>query len=647
MILFLGFFFVFGALCEEIYDYPPGVRFYLMKTGLDYFVEALNPLIMNTFNNLKIESMHWYEAGCDLTLSEFTMDSFSYLQTTSFEPAYYIHIDLNDMNIEASAEYLFDGLSIIEEEGPVEISCFDGSVHITLKVDENSEQPGHLRVEFDEFDVDLGTLEINLLNASQDVINTFVDVFVWIVEDDIGEAIGDNIKEILQNVVDTMLELMPTTHTFDEWTTLIYNLVPEKALHQVEGEYYGDNHFDDYDHDVAYNGDDLADFDIKNYRSIDVTGYLSPTVDDEYHIYVEYDQAIQVDISNSTHSEGDGDLELWNIGMCWPENFDMKTGSLCMGPSYEMAEIRIQYQSGCGGGWFHLYMKGSGDDDYYAIPTLWLFDNTEEPSVDEPVIIDDSNPAPGYLAIASDFRFAPTVGSLPEMVSHDLPAAPLTSNNMFQIAIDDTVFSSFIKAHVEAGALTQFFVTAETNPALGSLLTTEFWDMFIGGLAADFPDTPLGMGLTAEAEDVYAVVSADEQLDLGGEYTLEFYTLDPDTLDVAVHVFDLLVALDIDLNLEFEQGANATFLVTFVYIDLEDLEVPFSFPGTEPAADLSGLLSPLNFLLNEALVPFLNDDIRPAYALALPDGWALESVNIQFLDDIVYVHGDLYFEGLE
>eukprot|EP00768_Dysnectes_brevis_P002264 gnl/Dysnectes_brevis/1737_a1981_2096.p1 GENE.gnl/Dysnectes_brevis/1737_a1981_2096~~gnl/Dysnectes_brevis/1737_a1981_2096.p1 ORF type:complete len:650 (-),score=112.95 gnl/Dysnectes_brevis/1737_a1981_2096:55-2004(-) len=622
---------------------PVGVRSFLTNTGLQRIATSIETSVKTRAIGYTVDSLHF--SGSDLTyvqLSDLVVDQFSFTQTTTIHPAYFIDINIDHLSFSAHSQWSYSEANVLKGQGDGTYSSQNGNAAIQLQLREDPANPGSLLCGISSISLDVSAIDFDLTGEGlpdQQIITLVLQILEPLFQTLVGNRIEDLMQDTINESCRKLEQMIPQSKIYDDYTSLFFELVPETAGHTLDGSYYSDNHFDSWDHTVSYSAFDLVDFDIKNYRSINVTGFFTPLeYSDDWQFRAEYDQILRLSVGDKS----EGDLELWNIGACWPEHFSLEVHGVSAGPSTPQP-IMIEYQSGCGGGWFQLYSRKGGSGSWEQIPDLDLYNNNNEPSPQLPVIL-STDPYP-FIAIATAMRFEPINGMIPESEHHDLSTTPIGSTaDHWQLLFDSAVLDSFAKSHIEGDWLETQSITESMIPSgFKSVidLTTEFWDTYIPGLAARWPGYNLSLvpGVV-ESSDVDAQVevdvTADTQITIVASIPFGIVVVDSNNT-VLEHVADMSSALELHISdAAITQGYDPRLVFQLDELALTALRLTWTASWVQQIAPTDVLLDALQQLLELTVMPRIDQTLLQGVPVPVPEGVGLTACRTVFGDGEIF-----------
>ncbi|GIQ86150.1 hypothetical protein KIPB_007946, partial [Kipferlia bialata] len=559
-------------------------------------------------------------------------------------------VSLDHLSLNAHSGWEYSEAGIFEGSGDGTYFCDNGSATVQLQMREDPANPGSLLCAMSNLDFDMPPCNIELTgdlpgDKIQTILGLLEPLFQSLVEDRLQDLITDSMDELGKLAE----EMVPTSHIWDEYTGLFYELIPEVSAHQLEGQHYTHNYFSHPDYMVSLSAYELADFDIEDvtddhYSSLNVTGFFSPLEDGEYAFRMEYSQCMRLTVGSASV----GKLEFHNPGMCWPEHFDDELHHVMAGPSYGPIPMIVEYQGGCGGGWFHLLARKESATEWVQIPDLEIYNNEDEPSADLPVVL-SNDPYP-FIAIATAMRFEPTGGSIPEPEHHNIPPTPQgpTSEHL-QFIMDGAVLDSLCKSHVQAGWLETKSITEAMIPdALKQVidLTTAFWDQYLPGLASRWPgyDVSLIPGTVYGYEDVSVSVSEADQIRVTADTVpVGMYVVDPHGR-ILEHVADFAISLDIHIDhAEITQGFSPVLVTQLDSLTITDLTIDWTAPFIQ-AAPIDVITYTLGQLFSLVIMPEIDQRLAQGTPVPVPEWVGLTACRTVFGEGLVYFGTTLEFD---
>ncbi|GIQ83844.1 hypothetical protein KIPB_005234 [Kipferlia bialata] len=634
------------VLCDVT---PVGMRFYMTNTGLQILASEVEAAVKASVLSIQdIPDIHFSnDALFFVDLTDFSIDDFTFTQTTSVHPAFYIDVAVDHLSMSAHSGWAYTEAGIFEGQGDGQYYCQDGSAKAQIEMREDPLNPGSLLCSVTTLDFNMPPCDLELTGEGLpgDVISAALTLLEPLFQSLVEDRLQDLITDTLNEVGRLAEEMIPTSHIWDDFTSLFYELVPEVSAHQLEGTYYGNNHFSSADHQEQLSAYDLADFSIANYRSINVTGYFNPLEDGAYAFRQEHSQDMRLTLG----SQRTGSLEMHNPGMCWPEHFADELHNVMAGPSYGPIPMTVEYQSGCGGGWFKLRCRKESDNQWEQIPDLALYNNENEPSADLPVVL-SNDPYP-FIAVATAMRFEPIGGTIPEPEHHNIPPTPMGSTaDHLQFVLDAAVLDSLAKAHVEAGwletkSVTEAMIPDSVKPIID--LTTAFWDQYMPGLSSRWPgyDVTLVPGTVYGYEEVSVSVSEADQITMQAQtMPVSMYVVD-DKESFLEHVADFSMSFDMHIDhAEITQGYSPVLLLQIDSLSLTRLSLDWVAPFIGTPASLSLLSYALGELASLVLVPAIDQALASGFPVPVPEWVGLTACRTVFSDGLIFFGTTLEFD---
>ncbi|GKT26991.1 BPI/LBP/Plunc family like protein [Aduncisulcus paluster] len=639
----------------------PGVRLFITKDALNFFNVLLKEKIVSIMNGMVIPTISTTVDGIDFSLTNFTFDQFTFTPTNDLIPPYYIDETWTDANIKLTSDFTYSSGST-SDSGTVTIYFQDGSLSMELTVGESTTSPGDFSMVLSTFSLDFGRDDIEVNGDVLDsIVSDIVNILWPVIKNSVSNSIQSSVETLFNDNIDWFLNALPVSHTVDKYVNIEYGLIPTRANHDAEGTYYMTAVLSGSSKEIAYTADELASQHIHNYNSYDINFYFSPEEAGNYSFHSSYTQIVHATLTlnddTSTKKEYGSDIEKHNVGMCWPESNKFTTEEYSLQPT-DYIHVRLQLEAGCGGADSKFVVKEANDDDFHTIPFLQLYSQpvTED---QEPVIVSNATEySPGFVSIASTMLFTPVYGSLPTISSHNLPITPIQSpleGEFFDLAIDASVFDSFIKSHVQSGFLSDVVLTDNMIPqsetyvrlTVGSFGTILFpnLDLFYS------PSRNIMISLSSTADNVGVRIDCDDEhhgnIVFVGSISISVDVCQSGTYDIPEENIAMLETnFEADVTIILDEF-NECPVITGNVSKIELSEPTIVSKKSGLIADtlfLDGFYDVFEYLNTEIIEPFINSMLSNGIKMPNIPGTNIDSINIQYFSGYIYIQWKLVLD---
>lgn len=605
------------------------VKVYLNQRLLAMVVQYSLPFILSQLPQLAIPDQHFGAIGIDIYLTNIKLHDIN-LSNDNIQliPSDSLQIQLTGLSLTATMDWEYKNGPLIDFHGSADDHISDTT--FSLKIEVGSDGKGNPTAQITNTDINIGSLDITMHGDGgqffQFIANVAKDLLKKTLQDKISGAITDSVNKLITNALADFHPYVPITNH----TSVYFGLISSNSLHGMTGQHYNNNHFGGGSSSISLKDELNGRINVPAYHSYEVSGQMMVPKSGKYQVRLQHNQRGQV----QTEGMDAGSLELWNVGMCWTNEQNEYTGFINM-EAGKFYPLNLKFQSGCGGGWFQVYLC----DEAHNCNSLGPLDVFTSNTAETPINVYNNYV---LLSTSAEVLYDGNEVNLPR---HLLPNDP-SSDDMISIAIDEYVVNSLFFALAKENIL-HYYLTADQIPASVPLrLNTATFKYLLTDLYNTYPDYDMSLNISlADGQLPELDINPDTGLSLFAPVSLTLNTIDKKNNNTVVNTLGLDLTLVAQVMLAVNDTTNVIvgeISVPTFKIAIRDFNKNIFTNVTELDHVINDMLTPsLTSVVTEVLQPILNSMLAKGFPVPHISIVQFTNAKITYLPSSVLISTDI------